>query len=191
MATQGHAPITQTLEAMVTDIEYDETEYEMPIELWDRLDGEPAKAHGAFRVYRDLIPTQRNLARVAEQLQYSERNCRLWASKFNWRERAEAWDDACHRVEDRERLEAIRQMHGLHREAGRKAINKAMLALDLLDPQAMHPSLIARLIEIGARLERSTLIVSVEELQGIDTVEETDDPWERIARELDPNNIDG
>jgi hypothetical protein len=46
---------------------------------------------------------------------------------------------------------------------------------------------VARLLELGAKLERSTLIVSVEELQGLDVGEsDEEDPWERIARELDP-----
>ncbi len=95
--------------------------------------------------------------------------------------------DACHRIDDRERLEAIRSMHELHRKAGRAALSKAVQALTQLQPEHMPPSVIARLLELGAKLERSTLIVSVEELQGVDLVdEEPDDPWERIARELDP-----
>jgi hypothetical protein len=168
----------------------DDNEFDIPEEPWDRKPGEPTKAYGAFRIYRDLTPTQRNHRRVADAILMSERRIRGWASSFDWRERAEAWDDACHRVEDRERLEAIRQMHGVHRDAGRKALEKALQALSHLDPQGMHPTTIARLMELGAKLERQTLIVSVEELQGIDNQEEEiDDPWERIARELDPTNI--
>jgi hypothetical protein len=44
----------------------------------------------------------------------------------------------------------------------------------------------ARLLDLGTRLERSTLLVSVEELQGrvSQPLDGVDDPWDRIAREL-------
>src|SRR5580765_187319 len=157
---------------------------------WDRREGEPAKAYAAFRLYRDLpIPQRVNVASVAEAAGFSERRCRGLATEWQWRERAEAWDDACHRTEDVERLEAIRQMHAFHRQTGRAALVKAAQALQLLSPEDIGPAHIARLLDLGARLERSTLIVSVEELQGIEAYEsDADDPWERIARELDPNS---
>jgi len=156
---------------------------------WDRLDGEPAKAYGAFRIYRDLPTVQRRLPTVAERAGVSERQCRVLASKWEWRERADAWDEVIHRTEDRERLEALRQMHQLHRAAGRAAMSKALTALQMLEPASMTAGTIARMMELGAKLERSTLIVSVEELQGLELEDddESEDPWDRIARELDPN----
>jgi hypothetical protein len=161
-------------------------EVEEPNDVWDHQSNEPPRGYAAFRIYRDLPPIQRNLARVADTANVSERRLRSWAQQWNWRERAEAWDDACHQLEDRERLEAIREMHSVHRKAGRLAIDIALRALGALDPHSINPTTIARLMELGAKLERSTLIVSVEELQGIETIEESDDPWDRIARELDP-----
>lgn len=157
--------------------------------VWERQAGEPATPYAAFRIYRDLPAPQRNLSAVATQVKLSDRRCRYWALTYNWRERAQAWDDACHRIEDQERLELIRQMHSLHRRAGRAALSKAVQALTLLQPEHMPASTIARLLELGAKLERSTLTVSVEELQGIESDEdEVDDPWERIAAELDPHS---
>jgi len=157
--------------------------------VWERLADEPAREHGAFRIFRDSPPSRRDIARVAEQVNISARRAREWAVRWAWRDRAEAWDDACHRIEDTERLEAIRSMHALHREAGRAAITKAVDALDLLQPDEIPATAVARLLELGAKLERSTLLVSVEELQGLD-VEGPDgeDPWDRIARELDPQS---
>jgi hypothetical protein len=154
---------------------------------WERLADEPTREYAAFRMYRDTAPAQRSIAAVAEHVEMSKRRVHEWAVEWHWRDRAEAWDDACHRVEDHERLEAIRSMHKLHRSAGRAALSKAAQALAHMDPATMPVGAVARLLELGARLERSTLIVSVEELQGLE-VEEDDieDPWERIARELDP-----
>jgi hypothetical protein len=154
---------------------------------WDRRAGEPARAYAAFRIYRDLPPAQRTIATVAEQVKGSVRSANRWAVDWRWRQRADAWDDACHRIDDQERLEAIRSMHSMHRRAGRAAIVKAVQALGLMEPHEMPPNLIARLLELGAKLERSTLLTSVEELQGIETAEDVEeDPWERIAAELDP-----
>jgi hypothetical protein len=161
------------------------------VDLWERQDGEPTKAHAAFRLFRDLPGVQRSVAAVAGRVGISERRAREWALEWDWRGRADAWDDACHRIEDAERLEAIRAMHRVHRRAGRAAIDKATEALRLIDPQEMPATAVARLMELGAKLERSTLIVSVEELQGLDDVEvDVEDPWERIARELDPGAVD-
>jgi hypothetical protein len=155
---------------------------------WERQHGEPTKGHTAFRIYRDLPATRRNLEAVAVEVGTSYRTVRRWAERWDWRRRAEAWDDACHNIEDQERLEAIRAMHATHRQAGRAAVLKALEALGKVDPEAMPIGVIARLLDLGAKLERSTLIVSVEELQGIvNGDDEIVDPWERIARELDPH----
>lgn len=156
---------------------------------WDRQAGEPTKAYGAFRIFRDLAPTGRNLAAVAATSGFSERRCRALAAEWDWRDRADEWDDACHQTEDRERLELIRSMHATHRKAGRAAILKSLQALQMMQPEDMTPGQVARLMELGAKLERTTLIVSVEELQGLDTFDDEDeeDPWQRIADELDPS----
>jgi hypothetical protein len=166
---------------------------ELDHSAWDRRPGEPSKAYGAFRIFRDLAPTQRSLATVAERSGFSERRCRALAARWGWRERADEWDDACHQSEDRERLELIRSMHATHRRAGRAAMVKALQALPLIEPDDMTPGQVARLMELGAKLERSTLTVSVEELQGLDLDDdaETEDPFERIARELDPDRHSG
>jgi hypothetical protein len=170
----------------------DVSQFDMPdAQPWDRMVGEPTKAYAAFRKFRDLPPSQRGgVATIGEAAGFSERRCRQLAIEWMWHERTEAWDDACHRIEDTERLDAIRQMHANHRRAGRAAMMKAVQALQALNPETMGPAHIARLMELGARLERNTLLSSVEELQGIEVEadDDGDDPWERIAAELDPHN---
>lgn len=155
---------------------------------WERRAGETSKAYTAFRVFRDLPAAQRSAAAVAQQVGLRDRRCQELAARWDWWGRADAWDDACHEVEDQERLDAIRSMHAVHRQAGRAAIVTAIQALRLVKPEDMPVTTIARLMELGAKLERSTLLVSVEELQGIEVEEDAiEDPWERIARELDPH----
>jgi hypothetical protein len=167
--------------------EHDEHGVPLIAETWDRRLDEPTKDYAAFRIYRDLPSLQRKLTTVAERADISIRQAQVLANRWEWRERADAWDDVCHRTEDAERLEAIRQMHALHRAAGRSTLSKALQALQLLNPAQLTPNQIARMIDLGARLERTTLLVSVEEMQGFETEDdEVEDAWERIARELDP-----
>lgn len=172
---------------LVSATELDELSDVDDAQPWDRRPDEPANHYAAFRVYRDLPPVQRKWAKVAEKADISERQAKLLGNKWEWRERALEWDDMLHQTEDHERIEAIRQMHAIHRVAGRTAITKAMQALQLVRPEELTPGTIARLMQLGANLERDTLLVSVEELQGFEPEdEEAEDAWERIARELDP-----
>lgn len=178
-------------QAMVSALESVDPELlEDEARAWDRMTDEPLDAYASFRIFRDLNPLQRKLTKVAQDANISERQARVLAAKWDWRDRVAQWDDECHRIEDVERLESIRQMHKLHRSAGRLAISKAMQALQLLEPNEITPGTVARLLELGTKLERMTLLTSVEEMQGFEEEdEEAEDAWERIARELDPSNV--
>lgn len=153
-------------------------------EPWERRPDERTRAYEAFRVYRDA-GAGRTIDPVAQVVDVTVRCVRGWSSKFDWRERAEAWDDKRFRVEDLERLEAIRTMHSNHQRAGRAAMAKALAALQALPVDHIPAGAAARLLELGARLERTTLTKSVEELQGVQVDgTPTEDPWDIIAREL-------
>lgn len=149
---------------------------------WDRMDGETPRAYEAFRQYRDLGP----LRTVDQMHGVAPTSAMRWCSRWDWPARAVAWDDEIHMESDRARLEAIRTMHDTHQRAGRAAMQAAIAALARLKPSDISAGAAAKLLELGARLERSTLLVSVEELQGISVgPEPADDPWDRIARELE------
>ena len=76
-------------------------------------------------------------------------------------------------------------MHRTHRVAGRVALSRALAALQALSPERIPADAAVRLLDVGTRLERDTLTVSVAELQGQPSpVEHVDDPWDVIAREL-------
>ena len=153
-------------------------------EPWERRPDERSRAYEAFRTYRDA-GAARLVEPVADVAGVSLRCVQRWSAHFAWRERAEAWDDRCHQVEDRERLEAIRTMHANHQRAGRAVMTKALAALQSIPVDRIPASAAARLLELGARLERTTLTTSVEELQGLTPEGQVvEDPWDVIAREL-------
>ena len=58
---------------------------------YDRLPGETAKAYHAFTLYRDM-GVERTLDSVGKTLQKSVTFLGRWSSKYEWRDRAEAWD---------------------------------------------------------------------------------------------------
>lgn len=154
--------------------------------VWDRRRGESQRAHRAFRVFRDLGP-MRTLDDVTGE---SPRTIAKWSRTHGWRERAEAWDDEAHRLEDRARLEAIRTMHETHQRLARAMLSRALQALNGLRPEDLTPHAVARMIELGTRLERQTLLTSVDDLvrRAIEpTVEppEVLSPLQRIALELE------
>lgn len=153
---------------------------------WDRRDGETGRAYAGFRRFRDVGPL-RTLAVVTDA---NIRTVERWSHQWDWHARATAWDDAQHMLSDAGRLEAIRTMHDTHQRAGRAAMAKALAALQHARPEDIPAYAAARLLELGARLERDTLLTSVEELQGVmpehlpGMAPPSDDPWERISREL-------
>lgn len=61
-------------------------------QIWDRLPKEPAKAYAVFCQYRDMRP--RNIRALAKAL--GRRSCRRleqWSIKWNWVERATAYEE--------------------------------------------------------------------------------------------------
>lgn len=147
---------------------------------WDRLPGETSRAYEAFRLYRDAGPRRVLADATTTSVDMAQR----WSKQWSWPARAVAWDDESARIEDQDRLDALRTMHGNHARAAKALQGFALSALQGLDAQSVTAADIARLFELGAKLERLTLSQSVEELQGRSTPQNGDDPWARIAHEL-------
>jgi hypothetical protein len=152
---------------------------------WERQPREPSRAYAAFRRFRDLGPSRApHLVVEASDGDLRPHTVARWQRDWHWTRRAREWDDHLYRVEDEARLDALRTMHRSHALTGRYVVAKALGALQRVDDADISPSSAARLIEVGARLERSTLVQSVADLQGIDREAVAEDPWDVIAREL-------
>lgn len=144
---------------------------------WDRLPSETTRAYAGFREYRDNGPRRK----VTELKGTNRESARRWSKIHHWPARATAWDDEVARLEDIDRLDQLRSMHANHARAARALQGFAMQALSTLDQATTSAADIARLFELGAKLERLTLSQSVEELQGRAPHHDTEDPWTRIA----------
>ena len=149
---------------------------------WERLPDESPRANEAFRQYRDLGP-QRTLAAMSHA--GSTRVVRRWHHEHRWAERAQAWDIEAHRLDDAKRLEAIREMDDTHQRAARVLITAGLRALQ--DQPKLTPHQAARMIDLGTRLQRATLLGDHLEAPAGPAPVDTDEdlsPLERIAREL-------
>ena len=62
------------------------------IKIWERQKDETEKAYSAFKIYLEM--EDRSIKNVAEMLRVSEQNVRRWTNKYNWSERAAAYDSS-------------------------------------------------------------------------------------------------
>jgi hypothetical protein len=149
---------------------------------WDRRPHESSRAFAAFNAYKLLGPS-RSHAKLSET-DVKPSAARTWSKRYEWVARCAAWDDHVHMIEDAERLDAIRAMHTTHRTAARAVQVFALEALRRLDVAGATPADVARLLDLGTRLERQVLSETAEQLHTPTGAMPIDDPWARLAREL-------
>jgi hypothetical protein len=96
--------------------------------LWDCQAGESSKAYNAFCAYRDAA-SARTFELVAAQLRCSGANIRRWAKKWNWVDRARAFDIYIDTIE-REAL--IRERLAMKKRMARQGVEMQVVAADAL-----------------------------------------------------------
>lgn len=88
---------------------------------WERLPDETEPAWNAFKTYLDM--DDRSYIKVAERLKKSSTLIYRWASKYNWGERARAWDNSI--------LEEAREE--IKRSVGRRLLKQWKQSIALQD----------------------------------------------------------
>lgn len=131
---------------------------ETEVKPWERQEKETPKPYEAFCVYRDL-GIQRSHQKVADRLGKSTTIIARWSSEYNWVERVAAWDIDQERIAreiaDKEMRDSIRKMRKRQAETGRFMQVKALKALNRIPEDEIKPGDIARLVDVGAKLERT------------------------------------
>lgn len=131
---------------------------------WEQQEGETVTQYAAFKVYlgckNPLDPTdKRSLPKAAERLSKSVGLLKRWSAANNWSDRADEWDKHKMREADeiaqKEWAEEIRRMRKRQAEAGKFAQIKAIKALNRTPDDEIKPSDVARLLEVGSKLERT------------------------------------
>lgn len=150
---------------------------------WDRLPGEQDAAWEAYRRYRDMPSSKRNLTALKTIL-IKERDAAEesgdfdnvptiryptlsnWSKEYNWVTRTAAWDIEIDRVWQEESLLAVRDAARRHWENSKELQRVGKLALAFIDPETLAekaPQEVRRFITEGSDMERKTLGVDDKE----------------------------
>lgn len=130
---------------------------------WEQQN-ESSKAFEAFVTYRDL-GSCRSTAKVAQKLGKTKTLIDRWSTKHNWVERVLAWDKEQDRFVRDNNLKEISKMRKEHAELASKTLSKALEALENLLIEDIRPGDIAKLIEVGVKVERLSLGETTENQQ--------------------------
>lgn len=142
-------------------------------EPWEKQKGESGVAFSAFSSYRDLGPA-RSLQKVATLQAKSIQLMKEWSAKWHWVSRADAFDfmeDRRRREEQQDQERAMLRRHrGLSVSMGNLAFQRAagrqagvredgtiVEAVEALNPADLSASDVARLAEVGVKIERMTM----------------------------------
>lgn len=133
------------------------------LDPWERQPRETDVAFQAFVVYRDL-PDRRSCAKAGKLLGKSSKLMEDWSAQHHWVDRVAAWDREQDRVARKATLDEIAQMHRRHANLAVTMLNRAAARLvgsddpispvTALDTSKLTATEVARLAEVGARLER-------------------------------------
>jgi hypothetical protein len=117
-----------------------------PAQPWERLDGEPDRAFEAFRLYLEQGPA-RSTGKVGESLGHrSSKQSERWSSRWQWRRRVAAFDQAAAATSDTAHLDAVAKRS--KRQAELAQLQGEALALptvELLRRARQDPSVLQKL----------------------------------------------
>ena len=126
----------------------------MKVKLWEKKPKESNKAYEAFVVYRDL-GSGRTFTAVAEELHKSVSLIRRWKDKWNWQERAEAWDNSIAEKARIKKAKDYAKMIEVQTGIGQMLQAEAIKAIKKMDlTKASLPALL-EMINSGVRIERT------------------------------------
>lgn len=128
---------------------------------WERKKGESSEAYAAFKLYYQM-GDKRSCAKVAKNLGRSNTLISGWCSKWDWVERARAYDNELARQEFAEACNAIKKMNEQQAQIGLLIQKKALEALKEMKSKELYPKLLLQYLVQGAGLERKARDSDVE-----------------------------
>jgi hypothetical protein len=159
---------------------------------WERQEGDSVRSHEAFRIYSNLPPSERSLAKTAEICGKRLNQMLAWSAAHDWVFRTAAWDHEQERVANAARLEAIKRISQQKVEIGammlaevRARIPSAAKSLE------RSPRALALWAEVGTKLIREGLAIGEQlTVPGDPKVPVQDEPDEReILSQLTPAEV--
>lgn len=138
-------------------------------ELWDRQNGEGARQYEKFCKYRDMdtdgLRSKRSLRKLANELGCSRISVENLSSKYNWVERAEAYDMYLEQKARKRREKDIEKMRETHAKIATQLITKATKRLLSISEEEISAADIVRMFDTGVKIERLSRGESTENKQ--------------------------
>lgn len=149
---------------------------EPDIAPWEQQPGESAKAFEAFAIYRDM-GVERSVRKVTQRLNKSLTLIGKWSSRYNWPERARAYDRDLDRQAHAQAVRDVRSMTNRHIRIAMQLQAKALEALEQLNVATLSPKMqlafLAKATEIERmnRLSAAGMDDSVQQRDGAEGIE--------------------
>lgn len=126
---------------------------EPDIAPWEQQPGESAKAFEAFAIYRDM-GVERSVRKVAQRLNKSLTLIGKWSSRYNWPERARAYDRDLDRQAHAQAVRDVRSMTNRHIRIAMQLQAKALEALEQLNVATLSPKMQLAFLAKATEIER-------------------------------------
>lgn len=119
---------------------------------WGRRDDEGPAAFARFLLYRDMPPTERSLAKVAQHAAISKQLVERWSSRFAWMRRALAYDRWLLELGDSLGKHAALHYRARAASLGSALLDKAQQSVRHLKEQKQTAQDVATLARAGVQL---------------------------------------
>lgn len=126
---------------------------EPDIAPWEQQPGESAKAFEAFAIYRDM-GVERSVRKVTQRLNKSLTLIGKWSSRYNWPERARAYDRDLDRQAHAQAVRDVRSMTNRHIRIAMQLQAKALEALEQLNVATLSPKMQLAFLAKATEIER-------------------------------------
>ena len=127
--------------------------HEPDIAPWEQQPGESAKAFEAFAIYRDMS-ADRSVRKVTQRLNKSLTLIGKWSSRYNWPERARAYDRDLDRQAHAQAVRDVRSMTNRHIRIAMQLQAKALEALEQLNVATLSPKMQLAFLAKATEIER-------------------------------------
>ena len=140
---------------------------------WERQEGESVKAFEAFTVCLEM-GDERSIREVAQRLAKSRTLIGRWSVTYQWVERVAAFDADVQRKAHAKAVKKRRNMVDRHISIALKMQEKALMALEQMDPADIDPKNLIAMLREATKLEQEMRTAAVDERRAaIADVEDT------------------
>ena len=120
---------------------------------WERQEGESEKAFEAFAIYKDM-GANRSIQMVGQKLGKSRVLIERWSSRWNWVERARAYDNVLEKEAEAAAIKERKEMLKRHVGISMQLQKKALEALQLLSVEDICARDIKEFLKVSTEIER-------------------------------------